>query len=550
MSQPILYNLTNDTVTVFIKGEPISVTKGAPNYAALRKAVIDEDWDEVPKHLTVAQAVENWAAKASTPAAPAPKPPCPDCDYEEGEGQCDCGEVPVESKAERNVVNAPVSSGATEPTKPVVALAHPAASMAAAVATTSKPAHSFTAPAPAAPTPQGGTVEVKGDFVLYNGEPLPKKLNDRILKAVAKGEDANGLLNFWKRLKRNLNKRSIDQLWDFLAHCGIPVQPDGTFLAYKGVRMNFRDAYSGNFDNSPGKTVKMDRNKISTDPAQTCHTGLHVGALSYARSFSAQTLIVRVDPEHVCCVPNDHNAMKMRVCEYTVMGIYGAQMPDTAYDAQAESAVVVAPAKAVYTTEDLAYSREADAVNDIAVSMSSADPDDAPPKVEEQSIPITGTPWDDFNPMSIAELAAQTIADLRGYARYNCLITGASKLPGGKDTLVAKIIATRDGATTPTSSPPLDPVVVPEVLVHPGAVTPGVEETKPLGLNEQPAVKVPLTGTDWDALNKMDSVTLMEQSLDDLRKYATYNCLIVGASKIPGGKFAIVTRICQVRGDE
>ena len=485
------YTISNDTVTVFVKGEPVSVAKGAPNYDALRKAVLNEDWAEVPKHLTVQAAVETWAASASTPA-PATKPVV-------HLATPTLAAAGVTSATERRVKNAPVSAGATTP----------------APVPTSIPV--------VAPVPPG-EVKVIGDTVTYNGEPLPRELNDRILKAVAKGENATGLMNFWKRLKRNPNPRSVAQGWAFLAHCGLPIQPDGTFLAYKGVRRDFRDQHSGNFDNSPGKVVKMDRHKISTDPAQTCHTGLHVGAIGYARSFAAQTIIVRVDPEHICCVPNDHNAQKMRVCEYTVMGVYGSQMPDTMYDATAESAVEVPEAAPVVETEDR----------------------DEAPKVEEQQVPVTGTPWDDFNPMDADALMEQSLDDLRKYARYNCLITGASKLPGGKPALVAKIVEARNRGTVPEAEP--EPVVE-EILVPPSAVTPGVEETKPLAPGAE-TTKLPLTGTDWDRLNGMTSLTLMEQSLDDLRKYATYNCLIVGASKLPGGKFALVTRICQVRGDE
>ena len=107
------FTITNDTVTVFVKGEPISVTKGSPNYDALRRAVINEDWDEVPKHLTVAQAVENWATKASEPT-PVVYP--------------DMAQV-VAAGAERMVKNAPLSSGSRdiEPSKaPAPAASTPA----------------------------------------------------------------------------------------------------------------------------------------------------------------------------------------------------------------------------------------------------------------------------------------------------------------------------------------------------------------------------------------------------------------------------------------
>lgn len=413
------YSLTNDTVTVFVKGEPYSVTKGAPNYDPLRRAVLDENWDAIPNLLTVEKAVETWVEAVSTPTT---------------------------------------------------------------------------------------KVVVQDETVSYDGENLPKELNDRILKMVGLGESPTPILNFWRRLKRNPNQRSVAQLWGFLAHSGIPLQTDGTFLAYKGVRKDFRDAHSGQFDNSPGKTIKMDRSKISTDPSQTCHVGLHVGALNYAKTFSAQCIIVRVDPEHVCCVPNDYNAQKMRVCEYTVVGLYGAQLPSTTFEADAPVAV-----QASKTVED------------------APEPEGKDLPVEEKQIPITGTPWDDFNPMPTDELLTQSLDDLRKYARYNCLITGASKLPGGKEALVAKIIAAR------TPAPVAAPVEV--------------EETAPTPAGEAAAVKLPLTGTPWDSFNAMDTLELMKQSIDDLRKYASRNCLITGASKMPGGKIALVTRIADIRDD-
>jgi hypothetical protein len=42
---------------------------------------------------------------------------------------------------------------------------------------------------------------------------------------------------------------------------------------------------------------------------------------------------------------------------------------------------------------------------------------------------------------------------------------------------------------------------------------------------------------------------LMEKPIDELRQYAGKTLQIVGASKIPGGKTALVSRICDVRGE-
>lgn len=46
---------------------------------------------------------------------------------------------------------------------------------------------------------------------------------------------------------------------------------------------------------------------------------------------------------------------------------------------------------------------------------------------------------------------------------------------------------------------------------------------------------------------KMSAAQLMDFSLDEMRKYATYGLEMVGASKIPGGKSALISRILKAR---
>lgn len=384
----------------------------------------------------------------------------------------------------------------------------------------------------AAPVVTGGDAgafKVVNEAVTFNGEALPKALNDRILKMVAKDEDPKSLLNFWRRLKRNPNPHSVQQLFGFLVHTGIPIQPDGTFLAYKGVRQDFRDCHSGTFDNSPGKTIRMDRSKVSPDPNTPCHRGLHVGAIGYARSFGARTLVVRVDPENVVCVPNDHSAMKMRTCEYTVLGLYGDTLPDTSFEA--DHVAEVEASRPVSETKD---------VVDITAEVES-DETALETTNETPPLPLTGTAWDEFNAMTAADLMEQPIGDLRKYARYNCLITGASKLPGGKETLVAKIqevIEADKAARLAKAVVKPAPEPTPESVVE----TPPTPET-------EKGLTLPLTGTDWDRFNDLSTVDLLKESIEDLRRYARHNCLIVGASKMGGGKVALIARIAEVRGD-
>lgn len=74
-------------------------------------------------------------------------------------------------------------------------------------------------------------------------------------------------------------------------------------------------------------------------------------------------------------------------------------------------------------------------------------------------------------------------------------------------------------------------------------------ETSPLKTSVPAKVTLPLTGTKWDDYNLMNSWKLLMQPLrGGLDKYARYNCMLVGASKIPGGKMQLVPAIIKARG--
>jgi hypothetical protein len=52
----------------------------------------------------------------------------------------------------------------------------------------------------------------------------------------------------------------------------------------------------------------------------------------------------------------------------------------------------------------------------------------------------------------------------------------------------------------------------------------------------------------WGKLAQMSMSQLLGESFEVLRQYATQGLKIVGASKIPGGKTALVSKILEVRG--
>lgn len=57
------YTITNDCVSVVIRGEVITVRRGSVNFEAARQAVINEQWEGIEKVLIPGHAVEKWLGK-------------------------------------------------------------------------------------------------------------------------------------------------------------------------------------------------------------------------------------------------------------------------------------------------------------------------------------------------------------------------------------------------------------------------------------------------------------------------------------------------------
>lgn len=270
-----------------------------------------------------------------------------------------------------------------------------------------------------------GKFTVKDDHFSYEGNELPSDINTRIVEMATKGEDPTPLFKFWERLTKNPSMRSVEQLWPFLKHQGIPLTKSGTFLAYKGVNNDFTDKYTGTISNTPGTVNKMPRNQISDDPRQACHEGFHVGALSYARSFASRVIVCEVDPEHVVCVPYDESQQKMRVCEYKVIGNHnGEYLPSTTFtDVVADPLEeAVAQEKKAKTGKEKKQARK------------------ALKKAGKQ----VAKEWTRLAKAGTTELLKESLDVLRAYAGKGLKIVGASKIPGGKVALVSTIIDTRD----------------------------------------------------------------------------------------------------------
>lgn len=167
--------------------------------------------------------------------------------------------------------------------------------------------------------------KIVNDVVYYRDEPLHNSLTKRLVSMLKEGFDVKPLENFLVNLMENSSKRSIDELYTFLECNNLPITEDGHFLAYKAVRNDFKDYYSGTIDNSVGRIVTMPRNKVDDDQNRTCSYGLHFCSIEYIKHFlnrGGNVVILKINPKNVVAIPTDYNNTKGRCCEYEVIGIY------------------------------------------------------------------------------------------------------------------------------------------------------------------------------------------------------------------------------------
>jgi len=163
------------------------------------------------------------------------------------------------------------------------------------------------------------------DDILLDGS-----LAKRLIIMIKHQMPVENLLEFVKKLYKNPSYTSVHQLFGFLEKNKLPITASGNFLAYKKVGYDYKDLYSGNFDNSIGTSPRMNRNEVEDNPQVTCSFGLHACSFEYLEHFGSNSsdenenffnrvMVVEVDPSNVVSVPEDYNNAKIRTCGYTVI---------------------------------------------------------------------------------------------------------------------------------------------------------------------------------------------------------------------------------------
>lgn len=166
-------------------------------------------------------------------------------------------------------------------------------------------------------------LEYKGGTVFYKNVALHNYAIDKLLAFLDQQLPIAPIVNFIERVMKNPSFRVVQNLYAFLEHGGIPLTNEGKFVAYKAIRPDWTDIYTGKIDNSIGAVVEVPRNNVDEDPDRTCSYGLHVCSFDYLPHFAhrnGHVVLCEVDPADVVAIPADYNNTKMRCCKYKVIG--------------------------------------------------------------------------------------------------------------------------------------------------------------------------------------------------------------------------------------
>lgn len=172
-------------------------------------------------------------------------------------------------------------------------------------------------------------VTITDTTILIDNDVISESLANQIRIQHEMGIPIAPLVKFIRKLRKNPSYNIREQLWRFINASqqsgGFTISEDGDIIGYKKIKNNWTDIHSGQFDNSIGSVVKMDRSRVDDNPNHTCSAGLHFCAYSYLSSYGScsgddRVILVAVNPMNVVSIPDDYNHAKARCCEYKVIG--------------------------------------------------------------------------------------------------------------------------------------------------------------------------------------------------------------------------------------
>lgn len=187
-----------------------------------------------------------------------------------------------------------------------------------------------------------GHISVINNQIYYKDELIDNVLSKFILHLIDKKDKTlQYWCNFLDTIQNCSSSHVYDRLFLFISQNDLAVSKDGkSVFAWKIIRNDYKDKYTGTIDNSVGQYVSMPAHKVTSDPNIHCSSGLHVASLDYLRSCYAsyvdRLIIVKVNIDDIISIPNDYQGSKIRVKSYSVIkevGVWGENIdPNKQYN--------------------------------------------------------------------------------------------------------------------------------------------------------------------------------------------------------------------------
>lgn len=183
--------------------------------------------------------------------------------------------------------------------------------------------------------------EFRDGHLYFEGEQVACESTKRVLEMLRSDFPHQPMLKYLRNLYQNVSRRAIQESYRWSSQKGLPITEDGMLLGYKGVAVHtgepimdllgntinegdFVDKYTRvSYRNNVGDSPQMNRRSVNDDHTNGCAEGLHVGTFEYAKDLAGNgpVVLVKFNPKDIVSVPSDCNCQKMRVSEYTVIGV-------------------------------------------------------------------------------------------------------------------------------------------------------------------------------------------------------------------------------------
>lgn len=219
-----------------------------------------------------------------------------------------------------------------------------------------------------------GEIDFSSNDIKVSGESTKYAIAERILNGLQAGENMNKFKLFMANCHLNPSKLAIEELYQFLENCDLPITDDGCFLAFKKIRYDFFDLYSRTVPHyTPDHLTKiaagpelldgyygargevslsyvdeagirhlqiaMPRDNVDSNRDCTCSSGLHFCSKTYLPHFGpdhtgedarVKIVIVKINPKDVVSIPSDYNLAKGRASSYVIMEVL-QEDPETVF---------------------------------------------------------------------------------------------------------------------------------------------------------------------------------------------------------------------------